>query len=461
MAGIGFRLKKYFKEGSFLGNIQGAMYSVIISSGPWLISVVTIAVISYYAQREIGTSDLYILKSIICYTFAVSLILFGMVEMPLTRYLADQLYKNDYSTFRSVFLYSVTAMLTFAIVTCHIFYSFFPTFSSNIILSCTTFFCSVLVIWLSMIFLSAAKNFHQITISFLVGGSLSVILAILLGREGQLEGYIMGYAIGQMIIAILLSLNIFHEFKTKNYVSFSFLSYFQKHRALIFVGLFYYLGIWVDKFVFWFGPLGEKVLELFYTNQYYDTAMFISYLSIVPSLAVFLVQVETNFYKAYSYYFNSIDNKNNLNVLEENIDDIIKSVQTGLYNLLKIQIAVTVLCWYFAEELLDFLYLPAMMLTMFKYGLIGAFLQVLFLIINIILLYFLDHKKVLFHYMIFFISNGLFSLFSTTLDFKYHGMGYLLSCLLTFVLSFLALNKHLSLINFYTFMGQPVGEKSK
>ena len=108
MAGIGFRLKHFFKEGSLVSNFQGAIYSIIISSGPWLISVITIATVSIFAQKEIGVNNLFILKSIICYSFSVSLIIFGAIEMPLTRYIADQLYRNDNTTFRSVFLFTAT-----------------------------------------------------------------------------------------------------------------------------------------------------------------------------------------------------------------------------------------------------------------------------------------------------------------------------------------------------------------
>lgn len=459
MAGIGFRLKHFFQEGSLVSNFQGAIYSIIISSGPWLISVLTIAIVSIVAQKEIGVNNLYILKSIICYSFSVSLILFGAIEMPLTRYIADQLYRNDNTTFRSVFLFMATSFIVIATIIGVIFYSFFDTLSLSIIIFSIGLFAAILLIWLSMNFLSAAKNYHQIIISFIAGGFISVTASIYLGEYFQLTGYVIGYASGQILTAILLSLNIFYEFNTTDYTTLEFTRYFPKHNKLIFIGLFYYLGIWIDKFIFWFGHLGEQVLVLFYTNQYYDTAMFMSYLSIVPSMAIFLVQVETNFYQKYFYYFKSIENKYDLNILDLNTKDIIDSVRSGIYNLVKVQTAVTLLMWYFAEEILDALFLPSIMLPIFRFGLLGAFLQALFLIINIILLYFQNHKKVLLHYFIFFISNALFTYLSIYMDVRYHGIGYLLSCSIVFIISFLALNKHLSLINFYTFMGQPITEE--
>jgi uncharacterized membrane protein len=459
MAGIGFRLKNYFNEGGLLGNIQGTIYSIIISSGPWLISVITIALVSTSTQGEVGVDNLYIFKSMICYSFAASLLVFGAIEMPMTRYIADQLYNKDYTTFKGVYLYLATAMIIFGSIVSLIFYSYIDILSVMDKIFAIAFFCSIMIVWLSMIFLSAAKNYHQIIISFMLGGIVSLVGSILLGKTYQLTGYIAGYSIGQILIALLLSLNIFNEFKGIDYSSFEFTRYFKKHSNLIFVGLFYYLGIWVDKFIFWFGSTGKQVTGLFYTNQYYDTSMFLAYLSIVPSLAIFLVQVETNFYKKYLFYFKAIDRKQNLDILNINVQEIIDSVKTGIYNLLKIQIGVTLICWYFADQIMAYLYLPSMMVPMFQYGLLATFLQVLCLIMNIILLYFLSHNKVLLHYFIFFISNMIFTYLITYLDFRYQGLGYLMSTFLVFIVSFQALNKQLKFINFYTFMGQSISEE--
>lgn len=456
MAGIGFKLQKYFNQGDLLQNIKGSLYSIIISSGPWLISVLTIAIVSYFAQQNIQVKELFILKSIICYTFAVSLIIFGIIEMPTTRYIADQLYKNDASTFKSLYLSIVSAIIIFSSFLGFGFYSYFPTFNLIIKLSSIAFFASVLIIWVSMMFLSAAKNYHQIVYSFILGAVISIAGSLIAGREYGLTGYVTGYCFGQYAISACLAVCVFREFKGIDYLSFEFLKYFKKCRMLIWAGLFYYLGIWIDKFIFWFGPEGEQVLELFYTNRYYDTAMFLAYITIVPSLAIFLVQVETNFYKFYSYYFHSIDRQNSLLILEENINDIVASIRKTLLNLIKIQLFITITVWYFAEEILTAIYLPSMVVAIFKYGVIGALLQALFLIINIMLLYFLSERRVLMHYFLFFALNAGLSYLSTFFDFRFYGLGYLLSSFIVLLLSLHALNKHIGQLNFFTFMSQPI-----
>ncbi|MBK24382.1 MAG: hypothetical protein CME70_10330 [Halobacteriovorax sp.] len=459
MAGIGFRLTKYFEHDDLLGNIKGSIYSIIISTGPWLISVLAVAFVSYFAQRQLDNHDLYVLKAMICYTYAGSLILFGAIEMPVTRFLADKLYIRDLTTFRNVFL---TILIMFTIVGAiisAIFYSFFD-YDIVVKFMATAFFISVLAIWVNMIFLSAAKNYHQIVISFFIGGVLSVVSSLILGNYYGLGGYVLGFSMGQAAIAVLLTRNLFSEFADYDYISLEFVSYFKRYRTMIFVGLFYYLGIWVDKFIFWFAGVGEQVEALFYTNQYYDTAMFLAYLTIVPSFAVFLVQVETNFYVKYAYYFRSIESKNNLKFLNDSVSEIIAALKRTTISLLKIQTFVTIITWYFSEQILNFLHLPSMMEPMFKYGVIGAYLQILFLVLNIILLYFKQAKQAAFNYGIFFVTNTVFSLISTKLSIQFFGLGYLLSCLITLIVTFVTLNQTLGQLNYLTFMRQPLTRKN-
>ncbi|MCP4914179.1 MAG: exopolysaccharide Pel transporter PelG [Oligoflexia bacterium] len=459
MAGVGFKLTKYFSKSNVSGNLRGALYSVIISSGPWLITVLAVAFVTLISQRFLGQQDLKIFRAIICYTYAVSLIIFGFIEMPVTRYLADKLFIHDVYTFKNLYLFIgaiITAILTiFGLV----FYSI--TFPEDFLMQLlgTYFLVFVALIWLAMIFLSAAKNFHPIIISFLLGGLISVGLSMYLGQEHGLVGCLFGFVAGQAFTALSLGASLFLEFKGQQYHSYEITNYFKNNKTLVFVGLFYYLGIWADKAVFWYTDVGQKVVGLLYTNQYYDTAMFIAYLSIVPTLAVFLVKVETDFYIQYSYYFNSILNKKSLPFLNQARGDIVRSLREAISSLYKIQVAVTLPLWIFAEQIIKVLNLPGLMEPIFKFGIIGAFLQGNFLIFNIILLYFERSRLVLKNYSIFFVTNFAFSLISVNISEKVHGLGYVASCFLVAIISYTDLNKTLNELHMRTFLGQSLDQR--
>jgi len=58
----------------------------------------------------------------------------------------------------------------------------------------------------------------------------------------------------------------------------------------------------VDRVAFWVAPTGRSIAGWFHASLY-DTPFFLCYLSVVPSLAIFLVSVETDFYDRYREYY--------------------------------------------------------------------------------------------------------------------------------------------------------------
>ena len=103
MAGIGFRLQSYFGSNDLLRNLRGAVYSVLISSGPWLITILSLAYINSFSSTYLDDQEMYLYKAIVSYAYAFSLIIFGAIEMPLTRYLADKLFLKDLHDIRPLY----------------------------------------------------------------------------------------------------------------------------------------------------------------------------------------------------------------------------------------------------------------------------------------------------------------------------------------------------------------------
>ena len=66
-------------------------------------------------------------------------------------------------------------------------------------------------------------------------------------------------------------------------------------------------GMWVDKWLMWFAP--ERVVaSAAWLVSYpdYDSAFFLASLTIVPSMAVFVVNVETRFFDRYHQFYREI-----------------------------------------------------------------------------------------------------------------------------------------------------------
>ncbi|HAZ11766.1 MAG: hypothetical protein A2X86_00925 [Bdellovibrionales bacterium GWA2_49_15] len=458
MAGIGFRLQSYFSSHDLLRNLRGAVYSVFISSGPWLITIFSLAYINSFSATYLGDPDKYLYKAIVSYAYAFSLIVFGAIEMPVTRYLADKLFLKDLHDIRPLYYGLCFCLMIFSLLSCLLFFSFLPV---PFFLKVASFFFVTLtmLIWPAMIFLSAAKNFQVIVIGFIIG-ALTMAFAGKFGLlYGGVGGLIGGMACGQLLIFLILSVCIFYEYESFDFTSFEILTYFRRFKKLSLGGLCYYLGVWVDKFIFWFSSSGQQILGPLYTNTEYDTAMFLAYLTILPALTIFVVQIETNFYVKYLYYFKLLDEKSPLSMLDSAHQDMMIALKHGLNAMIKVQSLLSLTIWFFAADIMLFLKLPTIMISIFRFGVLGTYFQALFMIFNIILLYFNAQKPVLINYAIFFITNAGLSMMSVYAGKKYYALGYALSSFITLCISYYKLNYHLQHTHEYVFMGQSLHQK--
>ena len=78
MAGIGFRLKLLLEEGTTKSQLQALVYSAIIATGPWLISVLCIGSITLITPKSLGLQAVESFRVTVVYAYALSIITVGM-----------------------------------------------------------------------------------------------------------------------------------------------------------------------------------------------------------------------------------------------------------------------------------------------------------------------------------------------------------------------------------------------
>jgi hypothetical protein len=85
MAGIGFELRKMLKRDSLLGLLRAYTYAGIISSGPWILSIVGILLIGILSLPFVIPGSLITQFQVsVTYLIAVSLILTGPMQLAFT-----------------------------------------------------------------------------------------------------------------------------------------------------------------------------------------------------------------------------------------------------------------------------------------------------------------------------------------------------------------------------------------
>ena len=95
MAGIGFEIRKMLRKESYTGLLGAYAYSGLISSGPWIISILSIVILSALLTGVLPDDDLRLFTSSITHVYALSLVLVGPFQLVLIRYAADRFSDKD------------------------------------------------------------------------------------------------------------------------------------------------------------------------------------------------------------------------------------------------------------------------------------------------------------------------------------------------------------------------------
>jgi uncharacterized membrane protein len=456
MAGIGFRLEKILSKDSYTNLLEGYAYSAIVSAGPLLFTIFSIAALMVVMPGRVGMHEIMVFRTLVVYIFGFSLITTSFAQMIITRYISDRIFLGDYKAIVPAFMGIVTISLVVHALLGYAAASRLE-LDTGVEITAAILFLNVGIVWIAMIVLSAAKEFTWVAKSFAAGSFVSVAAGYYLGGRIGLMGLLSGFTIGQVLLMVLLVVQIFTEFDYRNRMEFYFLAYFKKFTGLAFIATFYNFGIWVDKFVFWFsGGTGEHIHAFLYASTVYDVPVFVAYLLVVPSLAMFTIRVETDFYIQYRKYFLSILNKHPLSAIEDRRRNIIKSLKLGMGRLVVMQGTISMFGLFLAPKLYASLGMSSMNLGVLQIAIVATFLQILLLTLLIMMLYFDFRTDALAISALFAAGNLVLSLVSVKAGFSWYGYGYFGSCLLALTAGYLLFSYRMKRLLYYTFVSQRV-----
>lgn len=455
MAGIGFKIQKLLAEDTYWGSVKGYFYSAVISSGPWLISIICISVLGIISAPLLGNQENHIFRAWITYCYAASLIISGAIQVLMTRYLSDCIYKNDdESIFSSFITFSIPTFIIQFILA----WVYLNTFGLPAIFCFVGAFLFSVIneIWIAMIYLSAAKDFVTIVVAYFVGGTVSILGSYFLVDSYGLSGLIIGYSLGQTTLLAILISRILLEFPIRKWFNTDCLKYFIEHPQLLSIGLFYNSAIWIDKILFWIFR-GEEVHPGLYTCPFYETPCFLAFVTIVPTLSIFLIRVETSFFTAYRDYYSKVVDKFPLAEILAEKEIVMDSLKLSFYKLMIFQGVITAICIIIAPGLIKSLNMETFQLPILRITILGAFVHALLMVLMIIILYF-DWKGLAFKVnLLFFMSNMVFTYYVMQFDLTLQGYGYFLSCLVTLAYATIMFFRRWEDLEYITFSSQPLG----
>lgn len=456
MAGIGFRLREMSQRKTFAEWLKLYTYSAVIFSGPWLISILGLAALSIFAMPSLQDRDVHIFTVTIVYVYCFSLISTGLLQLVVTRYVSDQFYMRNPEAVVPTFVGAMALTVLVQTVT-GATALFFADLSFLYKMTGLGLYVTVSVVWVEMLFLSAAKDYSSIVLAFAVGYLASFLLAQVLSAFFGLDGLAMGFLVGQVLLMVLLMHRVFAEYHFGQGFDFAFLGHFKKFPSLAIAGMAYNTAIWIDKILFWYSEDGIQIHSYFRTHFPYDSAMFIAYVTILPTLAIFLLRIETDFFLRYKNYYGTILQKAPLSMILQRKREMMDVLKEALGTVIIWQGAVTTGAFLLMPYLVSLMGIDPAHVSVFRVATLGSFFHGGLLILLILVLYFDFRGSGVFLSLLFLGSNALFTWLTLGRGVQWYGFGYLGATLLTLVVGALIFRNRIKNLEYLTFMRQPVG----
>lgn len=453
MAGIGFEIKKILEKNTLLSMLEAYSFAGIIGSGPWILSILAMLLVSFISLAVMVSEQLLLSFLVsITYLMALSLILTGGLQLMLTRFVADVIYLDSPEQAVPNLL---GAMFLTTLIAGGLGLALMSLFASNsllvnlMLLSTFVVLCNL---WLVVIFLSGMKQYRTVLGLMLLGYSTFVLLAYGL-RYYELEGLLFAFLLSHSVLLFLFLAAIIRSFPFTQLWSFKFLSKSHAFYSLFLCGVLYNFGVWADKFVFWFTTsTSEAIAGPLRASLIYDIPIFLSYLTIVPGMAVFLVRIETDFALAHQRYYEGVRSGANFSEIIDAKSAMVAAVRRGVFDIFKVQGAVVLLLFVFGTQILESLGIDSTYLSLLNVFVVGVGIQVIFLSILNVNFYLDKRYSALFLVFVMAITNLVASLLTIKLGPQFYGYGFVMGMLVPSLFGLVMLNRAFENLEHETYM---------
>ena len=455
MAGIGFQLKNLFEKEGLIANVKAYINSTLVTIGPTVICIITITSLNFLLKYlGVSIAEIELLQASIMYSFIFSLILSSGFCMILSRYIADKLYEKNLNDIPSSSYGAISLAAIVAGIVGLVFYAISPL---DIVYK---FFAYILFVQLTVqsvisAYVSALKNYKKISNSFIIGflvGMISSIIMYYLTNIYLILNMLISFNIWFGIVNLILFNEIQRYFSVKSKKYFEFIGYFKKHSLIFLTNTFWILGLYIHNFIIWCVDRANYLVGNTYIYApSYDIPAFYAFLSIMPTLVIFVVKLETEFFSKYSNYFHFINEGASYEDIEGAKRDMKNTLYKELVYIMEIQIFFTLGVIILGINLLQLIGFSSSMIDLFNILCLGYYFAIMSFVIMTILLYYEDKIGALLTTGTFFGTNMIFTTITVFLGEVYYGTGMFISGIITIIVTLNRLRYFINNIDYYVF----------
>lgn len=462
MAGIGFELKKIIDKDGYFASTRAYFMSALITVGPMILSIILFLIMQGFLRRfNESYENIQLFNSIIIYSFLISYLGSSLINMLISRYISDCIYAKKLNR---VFESLLGVIVIYSIIV-SIFINLISINSSlNIYVKFFTLIISILlgIMWIEITYLSAIKDYLKIVSVFVVGILFIVIASNILIRIlniSPIYSVLICIILGYILISIAFLFILYKVFGIKDLRlrnCMDFIRYIDKYYELIFIGFFLAIGVYCSNITVWFTKDADIVDGIFRTASFYDVPSFYAFLSIIPTIVMFTLKVETKIYPKYKEFYNFVMHSGNISEIKIAKKKLVDTVVLHIENMIWMQFI-----WSILFIIMGFKILPKMGLDDYSLSLLGrlvisALIYITMYFLIVMLLYFDRRKECLRISTIFLIVNMICSGITLLIGKEFYGYGLFISSIVSVIIAFKEINEFFEDIEYKTFALQPI-----
>ncbi|WP_372590094.1 exopolysaccharide Pel transporter PelG [Fervidobacterium thailandense] len=381
---MGFELNKLLRRNSFFSDIYAVFYSANVAAGPWLMSSVTLILLQILLPK--GRSEFTI--SALIYTFIFSTIIYGGFSTSVTRYLSDLIYRKEYGKIYLFYKDTIVYAASFSSLFVILFWVINHPLNLVKLLLFLQSMILLTVIWVQLTFVTSIRKFSPVIVAFLSGSLLSLMFCTAWNKFSEALGYF-GYNLGLMIIGTVLQFSIKKFLSTTNSEQREslFVKAIKVYPKQAITGFLVYLAAWVDDFIAWYHFRYSPAKGFVFAPEY-DLPMFFSYLFIIPTMILFVLNLETEFYESYRVFYRSIEENRPLRYINIARSTMDNNLWASTKIVMSVQVSFTIAGLVTSNYVSKLLGFSEYSSTALRFGLIGAAANGLFLYFALISYYY-------------------------------------------------------------------------
>jgi uncharacterized membrane protein len=408
--------------------------------GPWFITVFWLLLMGLIVYLTTGKSPT-LFYLMITYTTGLSLIISSPVYTLLSRFLADEIFsRRTDSIFNALIASSIIMGLISISISSIIIFSF-SSVPANQKISFIILTTLLSLLWCIVSVINSLDKDRLTFWLFLAGAGVSISLLLLTGTT-DVQGLTLIFIAG-----ITIPLAGGYAFIMKLYLRRSATMDwgFLKRPDAYKTGLSFFLvnlGFWIDKPIFWYSKsAGRSIDPLFRYSPQYDFPFFVAIsLMMIASFIVYkgIKKEIRNLFR--SFIFKLINNFPFRELSLEKLN-LVQSVKDIILRILLVHGGVVMVVLFFVS--IAVIPLPWTNPFVFHYLMIGTIFFALWFFCILLMQYLDDYNSILRLALIFLILNIVCTVASIRLGWECYGLGFMVSCIVTSLLSLIVLNSKL------------------